>query len=242
MTWLFKYFKESLPETRGNFRPKLPSRAFFKIELIFSLLFLTIFLLVTWNVLINGFLIQWDQKILKTVVSWRHKGLTIFFLFFTYLASRLGVVISGIFLGIYAFLKHKKRIFYLPLVSLIGSEIINLIIKALIQRPRPNPLFALAPAHGYAFPSGHTLISVTFYGLIGLLFYFSIKKRIWRSLILACTLLTMILVGLSRIYVGVHWASDVFGGWTLGIFLLSLFLLFSKNKDYLHINLTNENK
>jgi undecaprenyl-diphosphatase len=106
-------------------------------------------------------------------------------------------------------------------VALIGATLFTDAVKDLIARPRP-PGPHLAPAPGYSFPSGHTLNSTATYGLVAL--------YTWRSRLslnarrAACAVLVAIpfLVGLSRIALGVHYPSDVLGGWLAGMAVVFL--------------------
>lgn len=96
------------------------------------------------------------------------------------------------------------------------------ILKLIFHRERPlTPL--LAAAKGYSFPSGHALMSVTFYGLLILIVWQS-TKPLWVKWPLSITLLSLIIViGVSRVYLRVHYASDVLAGFSIGL----MWLLFS---------------
>ena len=103
------------------------------------------------------------------------------------------------------------------------------ILKIVFSRVRPDQWPALLMSSGFSFPSGHTTVVTVFYGLI---IYFLAKSKLnWKlkkvGIFLASALI--ILVGVSRIYLGVHWPSDVFVGWILGlIILLGLVKFFKK--------------
>ena len=116
----------------------------------------------------------------------------------------------------------------------ISSVLLLFAIKFIFERPRPvNPL--LAHAVGFSFPSGHSLMSVTFYGL---LLYILIKqqKNNWIKLVYALVFTGFILmIGISRIYLRVHYASDVIAGFCLGIawLMISLWILSYMEKRHL---------
>ncbi len=100
-------------------------------------------------------------------------------------------------------------------IALIAATLFTDAVKDFIARPRP-PGPHLAPAAGYSFPSGHTLNSTTTYGLIALYAWRS-RARSGMRWFVCCGLLTIpFLVGLSRIALGVHYPSDVLGGWLAG--------------------------
>ena len=100
---------------------------------------------------------------------------------------------------------------------------INLILKILIQRPRPNG-FNIINETGYSFPSGHSMVSTAFYGLLIYLSYKNIKNKILRRSICIILFFLIVLIGISRIYLGVHYASDVIGGFFLSIAYLIVFI------------------
>jgi undecaprenyl-diphosphatase len=107
------------------------------------------------------------------------------------------------------------------LVTAVGGAILNTGLKMIYARARPDMSAALAVARFYSFPSGHAMISFT---TCGALAYIALRQH-WRwalkSAALALALTIVVLVGLSRVYLGVHWASDIAGGWSAGIVWLA---------------------
>jgi undecaprenyl-diphosphatase len=102
---------------------------------------------------------------------------------------------------------------------LIGGEILNQLLKLLIHRARPEMI--LIHARGYSFPSGHAMLSVIAYGLFTYLL--CLQNRSWKKrvvLVCGCAILAL-LIGLSRIYLGVHYFSDVVAGFAAGGLWLS---------------------
>jgi undecaprenyl-diphosphatase len=100
--------------------------------------------------------------------------------------------------------------------NLTGSWILNTVLKDVFRRARPD-IEHLVRAGGYSFPSGHAMISMSFYGMLGYLLYINLrdkKKRRWYVPIL--TLVIVFSIGLSRIYLGVHYPSDVAAGFAAG--------------------------
>ncbi len=129
----------------------------------------------------------------------------------------IGITTLGILVGI-----AQKRWQYLgaALVSMSLGQIIRLSINESIHRMRPPSGNWLGFAHGYAFPSGHTASAVIGYGLMAWLLW-QLAPKIKPLLILIATLLALS-VGLSRIYLGVHWLTDVTAGILFGISWLAL--------------------
>ena len=141
----------------------------------------------------------------------------------TNITSPLMVIITAIVLII--FIKNKKIKLSLA-VNLIGITLINNLIKVIIARPRPN-INRLVSETGYSFPSGHSITSMVFYGyLIYLIYKYVDNKKIKIPLIIVLAILIP-LIGLSRIYLGVHYTSDVLCGFLLGWIYLIIFISIS---------------
>lgn len=121
----------------------------------------------------------------------------------------------------------KKEAFFTPLV-LIGS-FFTYFFKGLFARPRPAPLdlnFGYVAPIDYSFPSGHVVFYTTIFGLLA---FFSLSltniKRVWRLALFFVSIFLILFVGVSRVYLGVHWPSDVLGGYLIGLALLEILVL-----------------
>ena len=126
------------------------------------------------------------------------------------------------------FLKDKKYFKYLS-INLILITVLNITMKSLFARPRPLDI-SLVEETGYSFPSGHSLTSMAFYGLlIYLITTSNLSKKLKIILNIILSLLILI-VGLSRIYLGVHYFTDVIGGFLLAIIYLIIFISVLENK------------
>jgi undecaprenyl-diphosphatase len=114
-----------------------------------------------------------------------------------------------------------KNVSAMLAVASLLSYPLNVLIKNGVERVRPTSALIriLSPAGGYSFPSGHAMISMTVYGTLAYLLWVHSTAR-HRRLIPAVTAVVILLIGLSRIYLGVHWFSDVFGGWVAGAILV----------------------
>lgn len=146
---------------------------------------------------------------------------------FTFLGTHTFLIPANLALVAY-FLFIKKHRWYsvkVPVVALSGV-LLMFLLKLIFQRDRPlTPL--LTAAKGYSFPSGHALMSVTFYGLMIFLVWQNVKN-IWARWILTIALAALInFIGVSRVYLRVHYASDVLAGFCVGLMwlLLSLWIL-----------------
>ena len=102
-------------------------------------------------------------------------------------------------------------------------------IKIIVQRARPEQ--GLVSASGFSFPSGHATMAVIFFSLLIYLFRDEIKNKALRWIFVAGCWLLIFLVGISRVYLGVHWLSDVLAGWALGLFVVSLGIVVFRKKN-----------
>lgn len=156
-----------------------------------------------------------DWMIYHLVQNLRCDFMTFFFKLCSTLGSTWFYVILVLTLVI---LKNKKDIWVG--IHLLIIQGMNRIIKALVKRPRPPQIYHLVKETNYSFPSGHSMSAMIGYGLLIIEVYQSSLK--YKKLIMTLLAMMILLIGLSRIYLGVHYFSDVIGG-----FLLSLsYLLF----------------
>ena len=116
-----------------------------------------------------------------------------------------------------------KKIGLSILSNLVIITVLNQLLKIILQRPRPTD-YRIIEETGYSFPSGHSMISMAFYGyLIYLIYKYAKNKYIkWTSIILLSILICSI--GISRIYLGVHYTSDVLGGFLISISYLIIYI------------------
>lgn len=142
--------------------------------------------------------------------------------FFTFLGTHTFLVpMNFLLIGYFLFIKrHRWYSITIPVVSLGGVSLM-FILKNLFGRARPqDPL--LSSVSGLSFPSGHALISVAFYGLLIYLVWHNISHKIIRWVLIVLLLVLILIIGLSRIYLRVHYASDVLAGFAMGIIWLVL--------------------
>lgn len=116
----------------------------------------------------------------------------------------------------------NKKIGISIIANLLIATILNFLLKNILQRPRPTE-YRLIDESGYSFPSGHSMVSMAFYGFLIYLIYKNIKnKKIKWGLINVLSVL-IIAIGVSRVYLGVHYTSDVLAGFLIAIFYLILY-------------------
>lgn len=107
--------------------------------------------------------------------------------------------------------------------NLVIVTILNQLLKAILQRPRPTE-YRIVEETGYSFPSGHSMVSMAFYGYLIYLIYKYVKNNYikWISIVLLSILVCSI--GISRIYLGVHYTSDVLGGFLISMSYLVIYI------------------
>lgn len=116
-----------------------------------------------------------------------------------------------------------KRIGLVIWLNLIIEALLNVTLKNIIQRPRPEG-YRLISETGFSFPSGHSMASMAFYGLLIYLIYKNVKNKYLKWVGIIALSLLIIMIGASRIYLGVHYTSDVLGGFGFSIFYLILYI------------------
>lgn len=123
---------------------------------------------------------------------------------------------------LFIFIKNKK-IGISVILNLVIITVLNQLLKRIVQRPRPTE-FRIVEESGYSFPSGHSMVSMAFYGYLIYLIYKHVKNKYlkWISVILLSILICSI--GISRIYLGVHYTSDVLGGFFISISYLIIYI------------------
>lgn len=149
---------------------------------------------------------------------------TTFFKFIT----RFGdwYVIAGIIiLSLIFFKKYFKFI----VTNAVFITLVNQVLKFVIQRPRPSE-FQIISVSGYSYPSGHAMISTAFYGFIFYLIYKSNLSNKYKVLFGIFTLVLVILICISRVYLGVHYLTDVIAGSSLAVLYLTVYTYLLKSK------------
>ena len=106
--------------------------------------------------------------------------------------------------------------------NLVLAVALNFLLKTIVQRPRPDG-FRLVAESGYSFPSGHSMVSMAFYGLLVWMVWRYEKDRLLRVFLMIAFSLVIAMVGVSRIYLGVHYASDVIAGFCVSLVWLMLY-------------------
>lgn len=162
--------------------------------------------------IVNGWMKIIDQFVFESLRFFASDQLTEIFKIITNLGSFWGILIV-IFL---VFLVNRK-VSYICLGASIIQTSLNRVIKAIVRRPRPNVDVFIRESN-FSFPSGHAMAITCLYGL---LIYYLYKSEIrYRKLLIVICVLIIVLVSLSRVYLGVHYFSDIIGGILLSLSLV----------------------
>ncbi len=183
------------------------------------LLALIFFIYILQNIYSNEELIVDSIFYSFIVEQLRSDFLTSVFTIITQLAS--APILIAICILSFIILKNKEIGLFLT-SNLVISYIINIVLKNIVQRQRPVD-FRLIEESGYSFPSGHSMISMAFYGLIIYFIYTKVQNKYLKWFLCILFGLLIPLIGLSRIYLGVHYASDVIAGFVISIAYLIIF-------------------
>lgn len=123
-----------------------------------------------------------------------------------------GLALVAIFaVGIFLYVRWYRATIWL-LITLAGATVLDLSLKLAFHRARPTPYFGKLP-HTYSFPSGHALYSFCFYGVLAGLLVDRTRSLVLRIIIWTVAALLVLAIGISRIYLGVHYPTDVLGGY-----------------------------
>lgn len=193
--------------------------------IICGLLFLSFFTIMLF-VIVKKYLVIDNNVYSFMKANIINENLTPFVKVLTQFCGEITITCFAIVLFIILMIKNKKLALFMAL-NIICSVILNNAIKFIILRPRPLEENRLIHASGYSFPSGHAMNGIVFYGFLVYLLYKMIKNKPLKYSLMILINIVVFLVGLSRIYLGVHYTSDVIAGYLFGFayLIISISLL-----------------
>ena len=130
-----------------------------------------------------------------------------------------GIAVLSLFATIvvlFLFLQRKRLSALLLLIGLTGGVALSEGLKSVFERDRPPQAYQAVDTINASFPSGHALLSAVFYLSIGVMLTRAFPQRRFKAYVLAVAMVLTLLVGLTRIYLGAHWTTDVLAGWSVG--------------------------
>lgn len=202
------------------------------------ILLILIFIACCWGLLAIADMVfedkslAFDERVFLSINPYYSSSNTAVMKFITFFGSQFFLLPANIILVLTFLLKKTRRTFSLKIASVaITSTAVMFLLKEFLKRERPIvPL--ISKAHGYSFPSGHTFTSIVFFGMLSYIAYKNIGSRLLKWVAIALCWMLALLVGFSRIYLKLHYASDVIAGILLGIIwlLLAKWLLIKAEK------------
>ena len=192
--------------------------------LILGLLFVIMTILI-----VTDHIAWFDTAVISAVQGMETGWLTTWMKFFTFLGSSLMASVLSVlaFIFLMVVMKHRRELI-LFLVAVGGSEVWNIILKNVIHRARPDT-HRLIEVTGFSFPSGHSMAAFALYGALTFLLWRHIPSFGGRVLMIIVGVALTLWIGISRIYLGVHYPSDVFGGYLASAtWLMVCIILFEK--------------
>jgi membrane-associated phospholipid phosphatase len=172
----------------------------------------------------NNGLASIDPAVWQWMVEQRTPALTTLAIVVTEIGSTLSMSVIAGATVVYLLIKHRRGDAALVAVVAAGAGLLVRVGKATVGRERPPENFRLVTETNESFPSGHALASAAILGVILAVLVPSIRGRGARIAVLVGVGLFVMAIGLSRLYLGVHWTTDVIGGWVTGLAWLALCL------------------
>ena len=188
----------------------------FTLQILLTAFFLFLFSGILQDYIGHDALIRADTRIVNLIYLLRTGTLNNVMLFFTNLGT-WQIVFTGVFVaGFILFALNLFSYLFALIISVTGGELIISIIKNLVQRPRPSSIYALVVEKSFSFRSGHSFIAFAFYGLLTYIIYRMSRKKIWKVCAVSGGIFIIGMIAFSRVYLGVHWPSDVLASLALG--------------------------
>ena len=166
-----------------------------------------------------------DPRMTDWILDRRTDALTAFFRAATHLSDPWIVLVVVAFCSTALVLLRHPRLAGFLIASSLGTALMTTIAKSAVDRSRPPSALWLATASGAAFPSGHAAQSAACYGALAIVGCVLVRSSALRVLFLSLAGVVALSVGTSRVYLGVHWASDVLCGWSVATLWLALLVL-----------------
>lgn len=181
---------------------------------------LTLFFKIIQNILACEAIVRTDLKVAHFLEYIRNPSLTQIFLWITLLGQWQIIAGSSVIVSIIFWLRKKRAVIVYLWLALVTDEIFNYVGKRFVQRDRPADPLYFEPS--FSFPSGHAMVAVIFYGFLATILIHEIKNWSHKVDVFFACLVVILAIGFSRLYLGVHYFSDVWAGYLLGLLILMI--------------------
>lgn len=192
-----------------------------KRKIIILYISLLLFLIIGFMVRNTNEGILFDEFLLKIIHEHHNPIIFILMRAISFIGSAYFLVPVMFVTIIYTITKKNYYITKLLLISTLGSYITNFLLKKIFQRVRPLEYF-LVDQGGLSYPSGHSMVTMTFYMTLAYIITKILKEKEYKKWIFLFSYTMIILMGVSRLYLGVHWPTDVIGGYLIGYVYFNL--------------------
>lgn len=199
------------------------------VGIVFSIGSLFLFIALAENVVTKE-LLTIDKTISHFIYGFRTPELTQVMLGITFLGGEFLMIASALCIAFLAWKKHTKEAFLFLFIVLSGF-FLNHLTKALFQIPRPD-IDPIYHESFYSFPSGHAMNSFIFYATLAYFIYHFTRKKGVSIFVGTCCFLLILLIGFSRVYLGVHYPSDVLAGFIAGFWWVVTAILIDKTRTF----------
>lgn len=178
-------------------------------------IFVMIFLLIDISVRNISSGILFDRFILDAIHKDSNPVLLSLMKFISFIGSSSFLIPLMLVAIIYTLYKKEHQTLKLLMTSTLGSYALNFILKIIFSRTRPLDYF-LVDQGGLSYPSGHSMVNMTFYMTLAYIANKNLKDQNKKKWIYGFAFIAVLLMGISRLYLGVHWPTDVIGGYLIG--------------------------
>ncbi len=166
-----------------------------------------------------------DESIRNYIHQFSGPLATSVMIFFSFLGSPLFLIFSGIIIIAAFWYVKDKRAIALLLITMAGEIILEFGLKQFFERARPDVFFNYPLPSSFSFPSGHAFGALCFYGILAWLITQKLSRTIIKIIIWVTSIMLILMIGFSRLYLGVHYPSDVIAGYAAGLFWVGVVAL-----------------
>ncbi|MCD7874144.1 MAG: phosphatase PAP2 family protein [Acidaminococcaceae bacterium] len=203
------------------------------VTLVISILLMEVLVEIAEHTFIKPELQQLELQFITYVQQFTTPALTVEVMLITASGcSTFYLLASALVCCWYLYSRQRDR-FYLYIVCLYGGSILNQVLKRIFERVRPD-IFPMIAESSYSFPSGHAMGAICFYGILAYFAGLGLRSKPLRWGLMTAAEFYILLIGLSRVYLGVHYPTDVLAGYAAGaiwlFFCITLHSIFRRNK------------